>query len=128
MSNAQGKSEFRFTAPQSIELEGQTFPARPVHFSLIEGQTIFEGNIVLSAPIPLGGAGAKAPNSRERETPTFTTPHGAAIGQRVGLRDGDIAAIYPFLAFRGVPLSSFPGIRSSSPPTALGAVGQVPLV
>ena len=47
MSIAQGFGEFRFTPPSSGFFKGLTFPARPVEFSAIDGDAVFEGDIIL---------------------------------------------------------------------------------
>ena len=47
MPTPQGVGEFRFTPPQSGVFKGLTFPARPIRFSEIDGDAVFEGDIIL---------------------------------------------------------------------------------
>ena len=47
MSTTRGSGEFRFTPALSGRFKGLTFPARPVEFSAIDGDAVFEGDIIL---------------------------------------------------------------------------------
>jgi hypothetical protein len=57
MPSAQGRGEFRFTAPVTGQLKLRDLDPRPVRFSVIDGEAIFEGDIVLSPPPAEGGEG-----------------------------------------------------------------------